>query len=165
MTAINEMLQQPFGQAIGWALLQFVWQGTLIALLTAALLAALRRSGPDVRYVVATIALALMLTIVILLRHPRGTRDPLRIAWMRFVDRLRASGLPKSPSEGSQAFGARAAHAFPEVSEQILSLSQRYARRRYAAVVIDPVLDAALCDDLRRFRVPHATQRNNRRSA
>ncbi len=63
MTAINEMLQQPFGQAIGWALLQFVWQGTLIALLTAALLAALRRSGPDVRYVVSTIALALMLTM------------------------------------------------------------------------------------------------------
>ncbi len=63
MTAINEMLQQPFGQAIGWALLQFVWQGTLIALLTAALLTALRRSGPDVRYVVSTIALALMLTV------------------------------------------------------------------------------------------------------
>ena len=62
MTAINEMLQQPFSQAIGWALLQFVWQGTLIAVLTAALLAALRRSGPDVRYVVSTIALAVMLT-------------------------------------------------------------------------------------------------------
>ena len=62
MTAINEMLQQPFSQAIGWALLQFVWQGTLIAVLTAALLAGLRRGGPDVRYVVSTIALALMLT-------------------------------------------------------------------------------------------------------
>ena len=53
----------PSAQAIGWALLQFVWQGTLIALLTAVLLAALRRSGPDVRYVVSTIALALMLTM------------------------------------------------------------------------------------------------------
>jgi beta-lactamase regulating signal transducer with metallopeptidase domain len=62
MTAINEMLQQPFSHAIGWALLQFVWQGTLIAALTAVLLAALRRSGPDVRYVISTIALALMLT-------------------------------------------------------------------------------------------------------
>src|SRR6187455_45339 len=63
MTAINDMLQQPFAQAIGWALLQFVWQGTLVVLLTAALLAALGRSGPDVRYVVSTIALALMLTM------------------------------------------------------------------------------------------------------
>jgi beta-lactamase regulating signal transducer with metallopeptidase domain len=62
MTAINEMLQQPLSQAIGWALLQFVWQGTSIAVVTAAVLAALRRSGPDVRYVVSTIALALMLT-------------------------------------------------------------------------------------------------------
>ena len=65
MTAINAMLQAPLAQAIGWALLQFVWQGTLIALLTAALLAALRRSAADVRYVVSTIALTLMLTIPI----------------------------------------------------------------------------------------------------
>jgi beta-lactamase regulating signal transducer with metallopeptidase domain len=62
MTTINEMLQQPFARAVGWTLLQFVWQGTLIALVTGVVLAALRRSGPDVRYVVATIALALMLT-------------------------------------------------------------------------------------------------------
>src|SRR3954447_2102684 len=63
MTAINDMLGQPLGEAIGWALLQFVWQGTLIAVLTAALLAALRRSGPDVRYVISSIALAVMLTV------------------------------------------------------------------------------------------------------
>ena len=63
MTAIDEMLRQPLAQAIGWALLQFVWQGTLIGVLTAALLAALRRSAADVRYVVSTIALALMLTM------------------------------------------------------------------------------------------------------
>src|SRR5215216_1234251 len=63
MTTINEMLQQPLGQAIGWALLQFVWQGALIVVLTGVLLAALRRSGPDVRYVVSAIALALMLTV------------------------------------------------------------------------------------------------------
>ena len=78
MTAINEMLQQPFGQAIGWALLQFVWQGTLIALLTAALLAALRRSGPDVRYVVSTIALALMLTMPVVTVVQTLSSAPLR---------------------------------------------------------------------------------------
>src|SRR5688572_4439559 len=63
MNAMNDMLQQPVPQAIGWALLQFIWQGTLIAALTAALLTALRRSAADVRYVVATIGLALMLTM------------------------------------------------------------------------------------------------------
>ena len=63
MTAINDMLQEPVSQAIGWALLQFVWQGALIGLLTAGLLAALRNSAADVRYVVATIGLSLMLTM------------------------------------------------------------------------------------------------------
>jgi hypothetical protein len=57
MTAINDMLQQPIAHAIGWALMQFVWQGAVIGLLTAALLTVLRHSAADVRYVVATIAL------------------------------------------------------------------------------------------------------------
>jgi hypothetical protein len=63
MNAIEDLLQQPAAQAIGWALLQFVWQGALVGLLTAAALVALRRSAADVRYVVATIGLSLMLTM------------------------------------------------------------------------------------------------------
>src|SRR5687768_7026823 len=60
---IDALVRQPMAQAIGWALLQFVWQGALIGVLAAATLAALRRSAADVRYVVATIALSLMLTM------------------------------------------------------------------------------------------------------
>jgi hypothetical protein len=69
MTAIPELnalvriTTEPAAQAIGWALLQFVWQGALIGALTAATLVALRRSAADVRYVVSTIALCLMLTV------------------------------------------------------------------------------------------------------
>src|SRR5688572_10749599 len=63
MSAIDVMLQQPAAQAIGWALVQFVWQGAVIGLLTAIVLTALRRAAADVRYVVSTIALALMLTM------------------------------------------------------------------------------------------------------
>src|SRR5687767_6675612 len=63
VTAMFDVVQTPLAEAIGWALLQFVWQGALIGLLAAAILAALRRSAADVRYVVATIALALMLTV------------------------------------------------------------------------------------------------------
>ena len=43
--------------------LQFVWQGALVGLLSAAALFALRRSAADVRYVVAAIGLSLMLTM------------------------------------------------------------------------------------------------------
>jgi len=63
MTAVEMLLHQPVAQAIGWALVHFVWQGTLIAVVTGLLLAALRRSAADVRYVVATIALTLMVTL------------------------------------------------------------------------------------------------------
>jgi beta-lactamase regulating signal transducer with metallopeptidase domain len=63
MTAIELLISQPAAQAIAWALLQFVWQGALVGLLTAIALFALRASASDVRYVVATIGLSLMLTM------------------------------------------------------------------------------------------------------
>lgn len=63
MVTINALVHQTIAQAIGWALLQFVWQGAIIGLGAAATLAALRRSAADVRYVVGAIALALMLTL------------------------------------------------------------------------------------------------------
>lgn len=59
----SALFGQPAVQAVGWALLQFVWQGTVIGLAAAAALAALRRSAPDVRYLVGTVALAVMLTL------------------------------------------------------------------------------------------------------
>jgi beta-lactamase regulating signal transducer with metallopeptidase domain len=62
MTAIDAVLAQPMAQAIGWALAHFLWQGALIAAITGVLLFALRSSAADVRYVVATIGLTLMLT-------------------------------------------------------------------------------------------------------
>jgi D-alanyl-D-alanine endopeptidase (penicillin-binding protein 7) len=65
MSVIDLLAQQPVAQAIGWALLQFVWQGAVLGVLTALLLAALHRSAPDIRYVVASIALAVMATLPI----------------------------------------------------------------------------------------------------
>ena len=36
MNAIDALLHQPAAQAMGWALLQFVWQGALVGALTGA---------------------------------------------------------------------------------------------------------------------------------
>ena len=58
----------------GWALLQFVWQGALVGALTALVLLALRRSAADIRYVVATIGLALMLTLPVVTACRSGSR-------------------------------------------------------------------------------------------
>lgn len=63
MTAIEPLLQSPAARALAWALLHFLWQGTLVALVAAAALGALRRSAADVRYIVASVGLTLMLTL------------------------------------------------------------------------------------------------------
>src|SRR5687767_1660490 len=63
MSGIEQLLQEPVAQAIGWALLHFVWQGALVGILAAVALALLRRSAADVRYVVGAIALAVMATL------------------------------------------------------------------------------------------------------
>src|SRR3990170_469818 len=63
MTVVETLLSRPAAQAIGWALLHFIWQGALIGILTSIVLRLLRRSAADVRYVVSTIALSLMVTM------------------------------------------------------------------------------------------------------
>src|SRR6266480_2331767 len=63
MSAIEHLLREPAAQAIGWALLHFIWQGTLVAALTGIVLACLRNGAADVRYVVSAIGLSLMLTL------------------------------------------------------------------------------------------------------
>ena len=63
MTGIDTLLDEPVVQAVGWALLHFIWQGTLIAAIAAIALRTLRDSAADVRYVVAAVALSLMATM------------------------------------------------------------------------------------------------------
>lgn len=63
MTGLEALIDQPMIQAVGWALLHFVWQGALVGALAAVALRLLRRSAADVRYVVAAVALSLMATL------------------------------------------------------------------------------------------------------
>ena len=63
MSAIEQLLSEPAAQAIGGALLHFIWQGTLVGGLTAIVLACLRKGDADIRYVVSAIGLSLMLTL------------------------------------------------------------------------------------------------------
>ncbi len=59
---MNEtLLARPIFQVLGWALLHFLWQGALVALLYASLRVILQRRTANVRYAVACGALVLML--------------------------------------------------------------------------------------------------------
>src|SRR5512145_3277080 len=94
MSAIEALLMQPAAQAIGRALLQFVWQGAAIGALIALALAALRRSAADVRYVVATIGLSMMLTMPVV-----GAVQSWRV--LDGVEAARRSELSGSASPGA----------------------------------------------------------------
>ena len=120
MNAIEHLLQQPAAQAIGWALLQFVWQGALLGLLSAVALFALRRSAADVRYVVAAIGLSLMLTM------PAVTALQ---AWRSMTD----EAVSTNAGSGSVAFT-------PPGSEGTALPSKVAAGR----MIVEPAADAAL---------------------
>jgi beta-lactamase regulating signal transducer with metallopeptidase domain len=97
MTAFEPLLRYPLTQAIGWALLHFVWQGAVVALVTALALAALRRSAADVRYVVASIGLALMLTLPVVTAVQRYRAEPAHAV---------SDALPVAPARSTAMFAA-----------------------------------------------------------
>ena len=59
----NPLLDASLVQSIGWALVHFVWQGTVIAASTALTLRVLAEARPSTRYLVACVGLALMLLV------------------------------------------------------------------------------------------------------
>ena len=63
MNSLEMLLTKPLFQALGWALVHFIWQGALVAILYAGLAALLRRRAANVRYSVACAAMLLMLAL------------------------------------------------------------------------------------------------------
>lgn len=99
-----EAFFQSLLQALGWALLQFLWQGTLVAIGTAAALTLLRKRAAATRYLVTCIALALMLILpaATLLRGigdtGGGTGDHSASAW-RTTSAAAERGTPGAAAE------------------------------------------------------------------
>src|SRR5882724_2008348 len=65
MNAIDLVFAKPVFQALGWALINFVWQGTVVAMILATANIFLQRRSANARYVAACIALAFMLALPI----------------------------------------------------------------------------------------------------
>jgi beta-lactamase regulating signal transducer with metallopeptidase domain len=77
MKELATVLGSPLFQRIGWALLAFLWQGTLVAALVACAGVALPRRKAALRYAVGCGALLLMLAMPVatFLTHPVQPRD------------------------------------------------------------------------------------------
>jgi beta-lactamase regulating signal transducer with metallopeptidase domain len=60
---LENLLSQGTTERLGWVLVHFLWQAAVVALLLAAFLRLLRRSGANVRYLTACAALAMMVVL------------------------------------------------------------------------------------------------------
>ena len=76
MTYIQNLLAQPVCQALGWALLHFLWQGALAALLLAACNLTLRQASARTRYAVSCVFLILLLALPVLTFSASLVRAP-----------------------------------------------------------------------------------------
>ncbi len=77
--SLENILSQEIVQKLGWTLVHFVWQATAITLLLAITLPALRKSAAGLRYIIACLALGLMilLPIVTMLLVPVSPPQPM----------------------------------------------------------------------------------------
>jgi beta-lactamase regulating signal transducer with metallopeptidase domain/type II secretory pathway component GspD/PulD (secretin) len=63
---LQNILSQEIVQKLGWTLLHFVWQAAAVALLLGILLAILRKSSAGVRYIIACVAMGLIVLLPII---------------------------------------------------------------------------------------------------
>jgi TonB family protein len=114
----------PLAQAIGLALVEFVWQGALIGIATALVLAALRRSTADARYIVACLGLSAMTLapIATTTYHARSATTPSNqaAATTPLMD-ADARTLPETASASGDLFTTDAAAMDEAVSRSLSS--------------------------------------------
>jgi len=84
MDILKNILSQQIIQNLGWTLVHFVWQAAAVALLLAILFRLLRKSSSNLRYIIACIALALIVLMPIVTIRlpdvPAETIEPVKLA-------------------------------------------------------------------------------------
>jgi type II secretory pathway component GspD/PulD (secretin)/beta-lactamase regulating signal transducer with metallopeptidase domain len=63
MIALENILSQEIIQKLGWTLLHFIWQAAVLAIFLAILLRILRKSTANLRYIIASLTLALIVLL------------------------------------------------------------------------------------------------------
>jgi beta-lactamase regulating signal transducer with metallopeptidase domain len=127
MNGIETILTKPILQSVGWALLHFIWQGSLLALLYAVSTILLRRSSANLRYAVACFGLLLMLAtpVVTALMIDRATAEERASATAAVSVKTLNNHSIITLSSGSTQAGAEAG---PDSSSNMLQQIQEWWR-------------------------------------
>ena len=81
----------------------------------------------------ATSFIVLVLSVLMLRQFKARVRDPARIAYLRFCEKLRRKGLPRHPAEGPLDYARRLQAERPDLAVAVATISQLYVRLRYGA--------------------------------
>jgi transglutaminase-like putative cysteine protease len=82
----------------------------------------------------ATVIIIIVLSAV-MLRHIRSrVHDPVKIAYLRFCEKLQRAGLPRDPAEGPVAYSRRLAGSRPDLEAAVTAITRLYVDLRYGSV-------------------------------
>jgi transglutaminase-like putative cysteine protease len=83
-------------------------------------------------FCIAGVIVAIFTAIVLRQLRDR-VRDPVRIAYLKFCDKLRRKGLPREPAEGPLDYARRLEHARPDLAPAAAAITRLYVTLRYGA--------------------------------
>ncbi len=82
---------------------------------------------------IVTGAIVAVLAMLMLRRLNARVRDPVKIAYLRFCDKLRRKGLPRGPAEGPGDYARRIEQSRPDLTPAIAAITRLYVALRYGA--------------------------------
>ena len=98
METIQNILQQPIIEKLGWTLIHFLWQGTILAILLAITLRLLRRRTSNARYLAGCMTLLLMVILPIVTMQFIEI-EPAVLEPIAFGEPLKTAEVPITPLE------------------------------------------------------------------
>jgi protein-glutamine gamma-glutamyltransferase len=95
--------------------------------------------------------LVVLILVAFLLRSVRGrVRDPVRIAYLLFCEKLRRKGVPRDPAEGPGDYARRLAALRPDIAPAVSAITGLYVALRYGTETKASAL-RALQEEVKRF--------------
>jgi transglutaminase-like putative cysteine protease len=82
----------------------------------------------------ATVVIIIILSAVMLRQLRSRVRDPVKVAYLRFCEKLQRAGLPRDPAEGPVAYSRRLAGARPDLAGAVAAITRLYVDLRYGSV-------------------------------
>jgi transglutaminase-like putative cysteine protease len=83
-------------------------------------------------FVLAGIIVA-MLTVLAMRQLKSRARDPVKIAYLKFCDKLRRKGVSRGPAEGPVDYARRVERLRPELTPAVAAITRLYVALRYGA--------------------------------